>query len=178
MSLTKFSDSTKWMRADGKVWCVHGHKRGPHGTTELATAAVFQETTKDGAKPVEPLPTYNARQARSIGFAGSPRAKRRRIDLSTLRRRVGRATWGDGWPPRPRSILGGVFDCALLARTLSAVPADSGRVTLEVLPMKVGTYEGRVLRVIGRGWRAVLASRREDSAPPLDLTVPSRGEGT
>jgi hypothetical protein len=175
VSLAKFSDETKWIRAWGKLWCVHGHKQTPNGPTDLATVAIFAETTPDVMKEVYAIAPERRRAARSIGFGPSRRAKRKQVALDVLRRSAGRPVWREGWNPQPRAILGGIFDRVLLARALASVPCV-GRATIEVLPMKVGHFDGHVLRVIARGWRLVLASRLDASAPPLDLATRSRSE--
>lgn len=81
------------------------------------------------------------------------------VDGARLREVVGRPSWRREWTPRPLRVLGYTFDMVLLGRCLSRVTA-AGPVRVEVVHI-----EGHALRVIGDGWRIVVAGFRCDSAP-------------
>lgn len=165
MSLAKFADDVRWIRAQNEIWCIHMHKRTGTGTCDMATAVVLTKTTSAAVREFPAIDVDRRGYARVTSFG--PATRSCSTDISLLRLRAGGPAWSkpdEGWFERPREILGCVIDIRLLSRALRTVQS-TGRVKLEIAPMK----GGQLLRVVARDWRIVVAGRLEEFARHFSL---------
>lgn len=172
MILSKFIDDTKTLTAEGRIWLAHMHKRSSEaGDVAHSTAVVFAPAENDKGDSHPPIDADRRRFARKTAFGSKVASKR--ASLADVRAGAGRPSWHPHWRPRPGTVLGvAVFDLNLVARALACVPDDAKRVVVEV-----GNIPGgHVLRIVAPNWRAIVAGRRDEDAPPAKFwSVPTKG---